>query len=486
MDVREPLLFTRRAMLPLALASVLGTTDPIASHAAVATTYTVANCEDKGAGTLRDALVGAPSGSIVDVSQLRCSTISLDNGGIAFSQNDMTIIGPGREALTIKPGLSTGTGLLLHKGTGTLSITGIAFHDGQLYSASTGAVHGGCLYSHGNIALTDVELSGCLAISAGPSLNVGGGCAYANGDISVESSLLHYCQVFTHNGGDASGGCVLARGDVTVSGSTFDHCHAQDFAGAILTNHHASIDHSVFTTNSAKKTGGIYATYGLDCAYSSITGNGGGVGGGVTTFAQTTLDSCLISDNFGTRGSGMYVGGRFGGTLNIVNSTISGNFGAVRGPGVASGLPTTISNSTITDNRGLNDDIAAVHMEAAVNLTLQSSIVARNGQYGLSVDIDGVAGSSISGANNIVTDSPLALPFGTITSDPLLGPLRDNGGLTRTHTLRRGSPAINAGNNSAPRMFDQRGSPHRRVMGTRQDIGAFEADPDQVFADRFE
>ena len=62
--------------------------------------------------------------------------------------------------------------------------------------------------------------------------------------------------------------------------------------------------------------------------------------------------------------------------------------------------------------------------------------------------------------------------------DPLLGPLRDNGGPTMTHALLPGSPALNAGDPSIPFLateFDQRGVGYSRVAFDRIDIGAYEA-----------
>jgi hypothetical protein len=58
--------------------------------------------------------------------------------------------------------------------------------------------------------------------------------------------------------------------------------------------------------------------------------------------------------------------------------------------------------------------------------------------------------------------------------DPLLGPLANNGGPTKTHALLPGSPAINHGANPAGLTFDQRGSPFLRAFGGGVDIGAFE------------
>ncbi|MGD2179176.1 MAG: DUF11 domain-containing protein [Anaerolineae bacterium] len=70
--------------------------------------------------------------------------------------------------------------------------------------------------------------------------------------------------------------------------------------------------------------------------------------------------------------------------------------------------------------------------------------------------------------------------------DPLLGPLDDNGGDTRTHALQPGSPAIDAGSCTDvagdPITRDQRGI--ARPQGVRCDIGAYEAQPDLTLGKR--
>jgi hypothetical protein len=63
-------------------------------------------------------------------------------------------------------------------------------------------------------------------------------------------------------------------------------------------------------------------------------------------------------------------------------------------------------------------------------------------------------------------------------SDPLLGPLQNNGGPTKTHALLPGSPAIDAGNDAVCAAdpvngLDQRGV--ARPQGASCDIGAYEA-----------
>ena len=80
---------------------------------------------------------------------------------------------------------------------------------------------------------------------------------------------------------------------------------------------------------------------------------------------------------------------------------------------------------------------------------------------------------TLTGSHNLIEDGSDGLPD-TITGDPNLGPLADNGGPTLTHALMTDSPAINAGSNAlvpAGATTDQRGLP--RFVGV-VDIGAYE------------
>jgi hypothetical protein len=76
--------------------------------------------------------------------------------------------------------------------------------------------------------------------------------------------------------------------------------------------------------------------------------------------------------------------------------------------------------------------------------------------------------------------------------DPLLAPLANNGGPTRTCALRAGSPAIDQGKNCGP-ATDQRGGPRpfdfpsitNASGGDGSDIGAFEFGPPTLTIQRF-
>jgi len=67
--------------------------------------------------------------------------------------------------------------------------------------------------------------------------------------------------------------------------------------------------------------------------------------------------------------------------------------------------------------------------------------------------------------------SPVASDL--IITDAQIGPLGNNGGPTATHALLAGSPAIDAANDAACPVTDQRGV--TRPQGAHCDIGAYEA-----------
>ncbi|HEX5709558.1 MAG TPA: choice-of-anchor Q domain-containing protein [Pyrinomonadaceae bacterium] len=197
-------------------------------------------------------------------------------------------------------------------------------------------------------------------------------------------------------------------------------------------------------------------------------------------------------------GDGGGVGVR-GGRLELYNSTVSGN-AARHGGGIhhdsASGVVRLV-NSTVTNNRadlGEGGGIAAV----AGTTTLHNSIVAGN-FAGLAVgpltpnDVHGAldpeSASNLFGVGGAggLTNGAQGNLVGV--ADAGLEPLAFNGGPTRTHALRPGSPALDRGSNAlavdrdgAAFLTDQRG--HARTGDAADagatadvDIGAFEAHP---------
>ena len=87
------------------------------------------------------------------------------------------------------------------------------------------------------------------------------------------------------------------------------------------------------------------------------------------------------------------------------------------------------------------------------------------------------SGPIVDAGHNLSSDASCAFtnPTSLNSTDPMLGPLADNGGPTLTMALLPGSPAIGAGDPLSAPPTDQRGVP--RPPGLAADIGAYEFVP---------
>ena len=254
--------------------------------------------------------------------------------------------------------------------------------------------------------------------------------------------------------------------------------------------------------------GGALHTFSrLSIAQVAAVGNSetGGLGGGAVALigADGTIKDSTFSGN-GTAGAGgaIYFQGS-NSQLRVLNSTISGN-NAAFGGGVgilADGGVTTnleMTSSTIATNsaptNGGVDVFAQNNPAAASIIRLRNSIVARNTLPNMGTGTFGGGGASIVSLGYNLTDdpTPVFLDQATdwINTDPLLRPLSDNGGPTKTHALKPGSPALDSGNRSGSNA-DQRGlvrpydQPGVTNISDGSDIGALEQD-DSLFHDGFD
>ena len=120
-------------------------------------------------------------------------------------------------------------------------------------------------------------------------------------------------------------------------------------------------------------------------------------------------------------------------------------------------------------------------MASYVDSTLIANNTYGSTEYDLSVPKRSSTMVTFSGSNNLVRVTFAAVPPDTIKlSCPLLGPLRNNGGLTRTHAMLSKSPGLDQGNNTLNLSTDQRGSGFARVSGAAADIGAYEVQQNDI------
>jgi hypothetical protein len=215
------------------------------------------------------------------------------------------------------------------------------------------------------------------------------------------------------------------------------------------------------------------------------------------TYSLISGNSLPTRNLTGNRGGGVFNSG----DATITNTTISGNL-ASNGGGLANiNGSMSLTEVTIADNTADRSFKSMFQIPSAGGLlsttlltaTLRNTLLARNSP-GNCGTLPGYYDFT-SGGNNLGSDGRCSLTAsGDLSNvDPLLGPLANNGGLTRTQALAPGSPAIDAGSNLYCGFYDQRGfigpsdgggTVTRQVNGrdlpgpAQCDIGAFEFRPE--------
>jgi hypothetical protein len=462
---------------PLA-SSVIGLLALSAPLAAAATTWTVDSCDQGNSGdlgthtgTLRFAASNAASGDDIDLTGLSCGRISLQTGAIRFNQNDIRVIGPGRDALTISGDYVKNTNtysdedrVLRHTGSGVFEVDNVTISDGYLNNP-TGSSKGGCIYTKGTLYLYGTTVANCWARTTTGEARGGG--VYATAGAFLLGSDLRSNQATSGSTGNAVGGGIFSAGYLAM------------YVGSI-------------DGNTARGTSGTRI----------------GVGGGAFSGGDTVIVASTVSHNVaGRNAGGIDAFNAYPSTLTafVAESTISGNSAGYLVGGIyANSHDIEIENSTIAFNlanarfrqystTAFGAGMAASALFGAVSIRMDGTLVANNAVKTKDFDLSTPYASNhpvtfnAAPAGNLVRvadpATASALPADTLSSCPLLGPLRDNGGLTLTHALLSASPGIDAGQNPDADTFDQRGPPYLRESGGAADIGAYELQQDDIVFD---
>ncbi len=449
-----------------------------------ANTITVTNINDSGPGSLRQALAGANDGDTIDFAVT--GTIGLTSGELLVNKS-ITISGAAPNSLVVRRSSNTQFRIFHVMPSVTATIAGLTINSGE--AGQQGG--GGILNDHATLTIDNCAVHNSFALQD----NYGGGI-YNDGSagsatLTILNSVITSNHAYSAGGGiynDASNG---GSATLTITNTSVSENQAafisdvglsggegggifNDGGTVIITNSNVNDNSAGLSDPPPASFGGGISNYGtLTITNSTINGNQcGWGGGGISNSGALTVVTSTVSNNAAASeydGKPYGVGGGIsGGTLTFTNSTLSGNYAnvSVGGIGVAGG---TITNSTISGNNG-SVSFGGGGLEIGNTILNASAGSANITNYGGTLTSHGYNLSSDDGGGY------LNGPGDQINTDPLLGPLQNNGGPTLTHALLTGSPAIDAGNPSftPPPWNDQRGPDFYRLRNNRLDIGSFE------------
>lgn len=293
---------------------------------------------------------------------------------------------------------------------------------------------GGIDSTAGSWSLTGVTISN-------NSASTGGGIS-SGGVLNIVDSFI------VNNTATGDGGGIDNGGDPTLTNTTVDGNSSSFSGGLFLCGNTTTIANSTISNNAA-------------------TGGGAAAAGGIWNECGTlVVSNASITGNTSTDDGG---GINNEDVLDITDSTISNNTAAVYGGGIFSDSnASSLSLNNVTMSADTAADGGGIFVESGP-VTAKNTIIANNPSGG------NCSGTVVSAGNNLDSDNSCGLvSAGDLpNTNPLLGPLQNNGGPTLTHALLAGSPAIDAGDNGFCSATDQRGI--LRPQGPVCDIGAFES-----------
>ncbi len=349
---------------------------------------------------------------------------------------------------------------------------------------------GGGIESAGNLWLLDSSVNG----------NTGGDRAAIDGDGGV---IIIARSVISGNITLDSGGTVDNDDIMIISDSLIQNNRLLDDDGGAIDNSDTLIitDTQIIDNYASDDCGGIYNDGTMTLTRVTIEGNEADNGGGLcvnyndsAVIGESTIQNNIASVN----GGGIYL--REGSTLTMSNSTVYSNTAVQAGALFNDGGMVTLSNSTISGNSAQQDSALMIMQSGIVTptmflehttivsntasitdtaigiysgtLKIINSIVAYNGSVNCAFSGSGALSS---GGYNLEDGNSCGLNVtGDMTNtNPLLAPLADNGGATKTHAPLPGSPVIDAiPVGLCTLATDQRGI--LRPFGAACDIGAME------------
>ncbi len=465
---------------------------------ASASTIAVANLNDSGPGSLREAIKDASPGD----------TITVPPGEITLAsplevKENLTILGAGAGASVISGGGSSRVFTIAAEPTVTLQRLEIT---GGVENAE-----GGGIDATGNLTLREVLVTGNRAGGGFKNPGFGGGIESAHGSLTlIDSTVSDNTAGGGGEGGDGRGAGIYYEPTgnglsftLTLSGSTVSGNVAG--GGSEANGRGAGINAS----SGELEDGTVTVSLEESVVAGNLAGvGGGGVGGGIEvggpgfkeagrkdTYSLSLANSAVTANVAG--GEGLKSDGFGGGialdatgehdaqTLSVSNTTIAAN--------------TAGGNGFLADGFGGGIEVATGGTGSTSSASLSYATIAGNSAGGESFG-GGLDVASVTVGSSIIAANPGGNCLGPITSSghnidddgscgftgagdksgvgALLGPLGEHGGPGETLMPLAGSPALDAADPATCPATDQRGV--SRPQGAGCDIGAVEVAPPAV------
>lgn len=456
---------------------------------------------------------------------------------------DIIILGPGPHRPAPRLRYGEDDRVCLPPISTDITIRGAGKYDTSLIVRPT---HDDCrvfqVYQSGRLILEDLSVEGGFLLPSTPDWPDSMGGAIHNAGYL----LMRRVSIRRNNAPYAGGGLYNAPGseavveDCEFTGNKLSRAYAHTTGSAIFNEGKIDINRCIVTGNDGTYIGKAIANsrsltrnadvtmsirnsviesnhgggvsnqsrYGskLTIIASSIRYNSGRNGGGVENSSTAKISDTTIAFNTSrTFGGGIYTTRwHDASSLELINSTISGNYSMAIGAPSSASVPggggifaesggVSIINSTVASNRSQTSGggllIGHEHFVSDAEALIKNSIIAGNVSERSVFDDCSVDSSNapITLVGNNIFGDDTGCPQGeanaiTVPADnifrELFGVLRDNGGSTDTHALLPGSPAIDGADSVCTDIDgeaitrDQRG-----YLRNECDIGAFELAP---------
>jgi hypothetical protein len=355
-------------------------------------------------------------------------------------------------------------GAIYNTGSLTMQACAITANAAGPSQVSSQGGDGGGIYNSGLCVLSDCSIVGNSSGSGGGAdigIGFGGNGGQGGGVYNAGTMLLTRCTISGNLTGSGTDGGLPGWSNTQTGGGP----GGNGGSGAGLYN---SGRLEMYLCTVSGNTNG----QGGNGGNGWVGGNGGqgGFGAGLLNAGSLLVDSCTISANAAGRGGNAGTNWNWEGIERNPGAPGGGGGGIFSGTGASARL----RNSIVALNRVGEGGLGSTNGPEGSGEDLSGSVTSQG--WNLIGDADGSSGFTNGMRGDLVGGA--AAPI-----DPLLGPLRDNGGLTFTHALLPGSPAVDQGKRSSfhtdqrghPRPHDFRSVPNA-AGGDGTDIGAFELD----------